>query len=400
MKGSDLNERCPWRDSGVWLMGDTHVHHRQEGLERVVDLAASHGCDFLAFAEHSFYTDHLERQPELMERAARAHPDMILVNGTEWSTPVGTEGRSEQVGLMIPGGRDGMPVLREFLGKYDTRVAGIPLSEETFLEALRRLGELGEGDLRPLVILTHPHRPKAAFTVEQIRRALQTGPALVGLCASSRSPEAGSLEVWPWAAEVGGVCDQLFAEGSRLVMLAESHFHKHVDEGGQAFWPGEFRRNYVYCPSRTEAGLFRGLRSGISWFVLGDIVSDLDLTASTDRASIMMGESLAAPAGTSVEVTLSFVENQPVEVVELIGNPPGRRSQGCYGGVGHGLVQVVASVPGSDLHRDDGRASCTVRLKTGLRPCYLRARGSARLERPYPVRAWFYTNPLWLGVRE
>lgn len=59
MKNTELNKRCPWRETGVWLMGDTHVHHRQEGLERVVDMAASHNCDFLAFIEHSFYTNPL-----------------------------------------------------------------------------------------------------------------------------------------------------------------------------------------------------------------------------------------------------------------------------------------------------------------------------------------------------
>lgn len=387
MNGSGSTQRCAWRDTGVWLMGDTHVHHRQTGLVRVVDQSSSFGCDFLAFAEHSFYTDCVERQPELMERAARAHPGMILVNGVEWSTPAGNEERSEQVGLMVPGGREGMPLLVEFLSKYDTRVAGVASGEEAFLEALRWLGRFGEGDVRPLVILTHPHRPHAAFTASQIRRALRTGPALAGLCASSRPAEMGSMEVWPWAAQVGHVCDRLFADGCRLVMLGESHFHQHVEEAGTEFWPGEFRRNYVFCPDRSEAGLFRGLRGGISYFVLGDIISDLEFGASSGGASIMMGEALTVPADGSVEVTLRFVEKRTVEVVELIGNPLGD-------------VRVVASVRGSDLVREAGRAACCVTIKVGRRPCYLRARGSARIERPYPTKAWFYTNPLRLTPSE
>ncbi len=36
----------------------------------------------------------------------------------------------------------------------------------------------------------------------------------------------------------------------------------------------------------------------------------------------------------------------------------------------------------------------------GSQPAYLRARGSAHVERPYPVTAWFYTNPLWLVPEE
>ncbi len=397
MKNTESSKRCPWRETGVWLMGDTHVHHRQEGLERVVDMAASHQCDFLAFTEHSFYTDHLERQPDLIKKASRAHPDMILVNGTEWSTPIGNDQRSEQVGLLFPTGPDTMPLLYDFLSKYDTKVANIPLSEDTFLNALRHLGTLSQNDLRPLVILTHPHHPEAAFTLKQIQRAIKTGPALVGLCASSRPPKTGSLEIWPWAQNVGGICDQLFANGSNLVILAESHFHKHLSEGGLAFWPGEFRRNYIFCPTRTEAGLFAGLKSGISYFTLGDIISNLQFNASTnitsidndsaDNDSIMMGESLSIPAGTTINITISFKEYQPIESVELIGNP-------------NKDIEIITSVKGSDLQRDSDRAHHTFTLKLGSRSCYLRIRGSAQIKQPYPLKAWFYTNPLWLNIAE
>jgi hypothetical protein len=167
-------------------------------------------------------------------------------------------------------------------------------------------------------------------------------------------------------------------------MLAESHIHRHRSEGGEEFWPGEFRRNYLYCPDRTEAGLFRGLRSGGSYFVLADIVQDVSFTASAGGETIMMGETLSAEPGRTIVASLSFVETVPVEAVELIGNPGGD-------------VRVVARSPGKALGRFAGRTTWTVDVTMGAKPCYLRARGSAPVRQPYPMTACFYTNPLWLS---
>lgn len=380
-----MTTRLPWHDTGVWLMGDTHVHHRQTGLQRVVEQAVRYGCDYLAFTEHSFHAEILEAQPELIRQALTLFPDLVLVGGVEWSTPVGDETRAEQAGLLVPSGSGWLPLMREFLARFDTRVAGIPTSERTFLEALAFLGNHGEGDVRPSVILTHPHRPEAAFTREQVLAARRTGPAIVGLCASSRPPTAGSLEVWPWANEVDGVSDQLFAAGERLVLLAESHFHKHRDEGGAEFWPGEFRRNFVYCPEPSEAGLFRGLRSGASYFVLGGIADDVCFEVSGPGGSVMMGETLTAEAGECVEAVLTFTENVPVDSLELIGNP-------------RGAPQVVASARRDDLRDLGRRVQWRVECRAGEALSYLRARGRSRVTSPYPTDAWFCTNPIWITI--
>lgn len=379
--------RLPWRESGVWLMGDTHVHHRLTGLERIVEVAAGFGCDYLAFTEHAHYREYVEPQTELIEKALKAHPEMVLVNGVEWNSPAGDETRAEQIGLLWPGGAGGAADLWDFLRRFDTRIAGIPTAEETFLEALRALSRFGEGAVRPTVILTHPHRPQAAFTARQLRRALDVGPALAALCGSSRPPELGRWEVWPWVAEVGDVYDTVLADGRRIVALAESHFHQHVSEGGGEYWPGELRRNYIFCPERSEAGLFAGLRGGASYFVLGGVVERVGFTASADGESVMMGESLVVAPGRPVEVTVEFVERRRLEAVELIGNPQGR-------------VEVAARAQGPDLSRAGERTRWTVPVRASSLPCYLRARGWVRLREPYPLTGCFYTNPLWLAPAE
>ena len=378
-------------------MGDTHIHYRQIGLERVVEEASRFGCQYLAFTEHAQYTEYLEAQPGLIAQALAAHPEMLLINGTEWNSPAGDAERSEQVGLLVPGVAAGVPFLRDFLSRYDTQVAGIRTSEEGFLEALRFLSHEGEGDVRPTAILTHPKGAQEAFTVSSICAGLQAGPALAGLCASSRPPRPGELEVWPWTSQVGGTCDRLFARGCPVVMLAESHLHRHGEEEGGEFWPGEFRRNYLYCPERTEAGFFRGLRSGACYFVLADIVRDVAFTASAGGESIMMGETLSAEPGQTVTISLGFVEKVRVEAVELIGNPGGEVRVVARARIGRPAFSAGhPGTRGKALARSAGRKTWTVEVRMESKPCYLRARGSTHVSQPYPMTACFYTNPLWL----
>lgn len=51
-----IEDKLPWRDSGVWLMGDTHMHTTtSDGSHSVDDLASNavkYGCDFIAITNH------------------------------------------------------------------------------------------------------------------------------------------------------------------------------------------------------------------------------------------------------------------------------------------------------------------------------------------------------------
>jgi len=101
----------------------------------------------------------------------------------------------------------------------------------------------------------------------------------------------------------------------------------------------------------------------------------------------MIGETLSVLPGQTVQVSLTFREKVPVEGGELIGNPGGS-------------VRVVARLKGCDLDRSTGRARWTVGVTMSRGPCCLRARGPAHVRQPYPMRAWFCTNPLWLTPGE
>ena len=78
------------------------------------------------------------------------------------------------------------------------------------------------------------------------------------------------------------------------------------------------------------------------------------------------------------------IESTPHDSIELIGNPDGQ-------------VKVLAKVRGSNLAHSAGRTAWMTEVSMGSDPFYLRARGSACIGQPYPVKAWFYTNPIWLS---
>ena len=303
---------------------------------------------------------------------------MILINGVEYNIL-----DNHHASLLMPGGADGMPFLNEFLNRFDVSVAGNISTEERFLEGLRFLSQRDEGDCCPAVFFNHPKKQGPRYH-ELLHAAFECGPSVLGLCASSRPPARGDREVWPWVSEIGGLNDQLLCRGRRTVMVAESHIHRHdIAKGGVEFWPGEFRRTYVYCPERTEAGFFAGLRSGASYFVLGGIVENVDFKASVDGRSAMIGERLAVSTGSPVTVSVEFVEHARLESVELIGNPGGD-------------VRIVASSQGEALEHSAEMARWTVEMQMPPKPFFLRLRGSAPIEKPYPVMAWFYTTPLWI----
>ena len=381
MKREAEGERLPWRETGVWLAGDTHAHYRLVGFEALVSEARRH-CDFLVLASHGHIAEAFGPQPGLIEEARARHPDLLLVNGVQWEAPIG-----DSVTVLMPGVSQGMPIFEEFLKRFDTRVGGAEETDENFLEALRFLGGKPIDGVLPAVILQHPHGART-FTVEQIRSALEVGAALVGFCITSgqRWREGREGDIHPWAAEVGGVADTLFAERRRVLMTAESDFHQRQIEGRTAFWPGEFRKTYVFCPQRSEAGLFAGLRSGAYYLVVGGIVEGLELTASARGESVMMGERLTVAAGATVEVRVEFAARSAVAGVELIGNPTGEAA-------------VVARVQGKELERRDE----TLRWKTEVKApptgtFFLRVRGAAPLDEPPGSVGCFYSAPLWVVV--
>ena len=50
------SRQLPWRETGVWLKGDTHTHHRLIGGAEMLAGAAPY-CDFIALTSHAHEPD-------------------------------------------------------------------------------------------------------------------------------------------------------------------------------------------------------------------------------------------------------------------------------------------------------------------------------------------------------
>ena len=375
-------DRLPWRDTGVWLAGDTHCHYRLVGVEALV-AHASGRCDFIGVASHGHMSEAFEAQPGLIEEARDRHGEMVLINGMQWEAPIG-----DSVTVLMPGVGEGMPVLQEFLKRFDVRVAGIEETQEDFLAGLRWLSERPVSGVLAAAIIQHPHRDRA-FTADAIGEALDAGGALAGFCVSSAkrhsSPGEGILH--PWAADLGDVADVLFGEGRRIAMTAESDFH-HIEPGnwGQTeFWPGEYRRTVLYCTERTEAGVFAGLRSGACYVVVGNLVDHLALTLTAGDEAVMLGEELKVSAGTPVTVTTRFARTGDIESLQLIGNPGGK-------------VRVLAGTTGDALVEEGGIVTWTVDLDVSAGTFFVRVKATGKATDPAGVPAALATGAIWVNV--
>ncbi len=370
----------PWRSSGTWLACDTHMHYRVVGLDRLAAESARR-CGFIVITSHANRTGFFSAQPDLIAKARRDNPDLVIVNGVEWNTPIG-----KHAAVLAPGNHDGMEILKELVGRFDAQVGGAQ-GKDAFLEGLAFLGGFGEGDLRPTVILNHP-LASPPFTADDLRDGLDVSRALIGFSGGGGHPAwsgmAGNAPGGEWISEAGGVYDTLLSEGRRPVVVADGDFHIHAADGGSDFWPGEFTRCSVYCPERTERGVFEGLRAGCIKFVLGPVIDSLDFTMTSGASEAMIGETLDA-AGT-VEARLDIAGLRSVDRVELIGNP-------------NGPAEVVASISGDDLDISGDSASWRVDLPAPSRDCFFRIRGCGRAVKPIVEKTGvmcFYTNPIFV----
>lgn len=132
-----------------------------------------------------------------------------------------------------------------------------------------------------------------------------------------------------YAAVIGGVWDNLLAEGRNWWFFGSSDYHNRGQYNQAENWrqkassdadfqPGEYQK--VYVPKANTVSAQRvvdAIRAGNAYSVEGDLIgSDLQVTASGGGQTATMGQTLVVPAGTDVTVTItgtlpSAVNNSP-----------------------------------------------------------------------------------------
>jgi hypothetical protein len=157
--------------------------------------------------------------------------------------------------------------------------------------------------------------PTVAFGFEGIpghEKSSNRGEFGTGACGGGSYGGAGI-----YVAQVGGLWDNLLADGRKFYNFASSDFH---NDAGSDFWPGEYLKTYTKVKyagdAPTQEDVLNGLRSGNTFSVHGDIVSDLDFRVFHGSANgnkkaaghnnATMGETLPVEKGDKVTVQIRF----------------------------------------------------------------------------------------------
>ena len=115
-----------------------------------------------------------------------------------------------------------------------------------------------------------------------------------------------------YIANVGGLWDNLLADGRKYFNFDSSDFHDTPND----FWPGEYEKTYVkvkrgeHDQRYTQDDVINGLRSGNSFVVHGDLINALDFRvfhgATVHNDSATMGETLRVGKGEEITVQIRF----------------------------------------------------------------------------------------------
>lgn len=213
-------------------------------------------------------------------------------------------------------------------------------------------------------------------------------------------------------AKLGGFWDSMLGEGRRWWITANSNSHIHWSDGGIDFWPGEYSKTYVHA-RKDHAAIIAGLRAGRIFVTTGDLVSQLDVTASSGTQGAMAGGTLTARKGADVSVMIRFVDpettnangdNPAVARVDLIrGRVIGKNADR---NADSNVTTRVAARFGPDKWQRDGDAYVISYTIPKLRADeYIRVRGTNGNElEPEPdvegespwSDLWFYSNPIFI----
>jgi hypothetical protein len=109
-------------------------------------------------------------------------------------------------------------------------------------------------------------------------------------------------------AKVGGLWDALLGEGRHWWTFVNSDFHATEND----FWPGEYSKTYVYVKDLNGNNKYdvyeivKGLQSGNSFAVHGDLINALQFTLKAGSNTATMGQDINT-SNKDVEITIAFI---------------------------------------------------------------------------------------------
>ncbi|MBB3067854.1 hypothetical protein FHS14_000830 [Paenibacillus baekrokdamisoli] len=173
------------------------------------------------------------------------------------------------------------------------------------------------------VLLNHPSRHNGGtgvVTIEDIRKMNDLAPEIVfgmeGLPGNQMAAGGNRSELVDiyggadvMVAKVGGMWDAMLGEGRHFWNFTNSDFHFKVSSNrnySSGYWPSEYSRNNTWVEGNTFKDIVKGMRSGKSYAVYGDLINALDFKATGNGNQAEMGENLQVTEGDLTTISIRF----------------------------------------------------------------------------------------------
>lgn len=449
-----------------WLPGDHHIHSEfsadykadpaspqtapipllgKDGhyaIAKNATMARQFGLRWMVSTDHGGPNHsklNYEQAWPAVNQARAAVPEMLIFYGMEFDTPAG-----DHSSLIIPFTGDERAQLRAIESGFSKREPW-PAdktwdTEGRMIDALKLMRDQ---TAPPVLIANHPSRSAMApfawglYAPAEFRNWNDTAPRVaIGMEGApghqagaikpdgspdptgdrggyGRSPTLGGFD--QMTATLGGLWDAMLAEGRHWFITATSDSHHNWREGGNDFWPGEYSKTYVQARA-SHADIIDGLRSGRIFVTTGDLVSEVDIIASSGGRRAGIGGTLNLRKGQAVDLRIRVRDpaaanaggrTPAVARIDLIGGsitgPAANRNTDRAPG-----TSVIRRFAAADWQRDGEIITITHRIPAVAGPMYLRVRGTSTTEAepgPDPKGEdpwddlWFYANPIFLSVK-
>lgn len=430
-------------DGRQWLAGDHHVHSEwsvdwdrstspptpirggdsRYTRSRNAAQAKAFGLRWMVHTDHggpghsAVTRDHA--YPALVQ-ARTDVPEVIQFNGMEFDVPAG-----EHASLIIAPGPHERDQLVTAERDY-SRSEPLQGSRDTQQEMLAALGYLRGLQPQPLMLINHPSRTATGVgvwgkvTPEELRSWHASAPQVLvgmegapghqgirserGLYRNAAAPTFGGFD--QMTAQVGGIWDQMLADGLRFWITASSDSHVNVRDGGRDYDPGEYSKTYAWA--RPEADdILDSLRRGRTFAVTGDLIDALELTVGDGTQQATLGNTVTLSADSALQVVLRV--RQP-EAANANGDHPSLKViELILGGKdANGVLQMQSRYfTAGDWQREGEWISVRWTLPVPAQGGFVRARGNSTGERVALADVpgedpwqdlWFHTNPVFVKI--
>jgi hypothetical protein len=459
----------------TWLAGDSHIHSiysptydltkdppepriggelgdAQYPTEVNATKAKEYGLQWMVTTDHGINHSRInltQAYPALQASRLKV-PDVLQFYGMEFNGPA-----MDHQMLMLPNTTDEWKVLFNIESQFD-KAESFPVdvtrdTESNFTKALMYMNGLNK---KPLMMAHHPARSATDIGVwgldepREFRDNNDTAPQIYvgfegapghqaaafkpdgtlktaaeqmagrGAYSNAKAPTMGGYD--QMTAVVGGLWDSLLSEGRRFWISATSDSHLNWRDtlrgnNGIDFWPGEYSKTYIKA-TKSYDDILDGMRNGRVFVTTGDLINELDVTASAAGSSAEIGGALSITGTQDVTVTIRF--RDPTTNNTRNQNPSVKRVDLIVGEV-KGLIanrnaaktettKVVKRFAESEFKRDGEYTVLTTTLAGVKSNQYLRVRGTntaeeepaldPRGEDPYSD-LWFYANPIFIEAK-